>query len=73
VLHIRQVALNCVLGAMMCVLQSSDVHSHGARRGLEFKHIDPNLFAFCKKVSEEMRVSFQSRTAFIYCALRVVP
>jgi hypothetical protein len=57
VLHIRQVALICVLGARMCVLQSSDVHFHGARRGLEFKHIDPNLFAFCKKVSEEMRVS----------------
>lgn len=28
------------------------------RRGLEFKHIDPNLFNFCKKVGEEMRVSF---------------
>jgi hypothetical protein len=30
------------------------------RRGLEFKHIDPNLFTFCKKVAEEMRVSAQT-------------
>jgi hypothetical protein len=49
------------LGGRICCIQSpypSIVLSCCCiRRGLEFKHIDPNLFAFCKKVSEEMRVS----------------
>jgi hypothetical protein len=26
------------------------------RRGLDYENIDPNLFAFCKQVGEEMRV-----------------
>ena len=29
------------------------------RRGLEFQHIDPNMFNFCKPLIEEMQVSSQ--------------
>jgi len=36
------------------------------RRGLEFKHIDPNLFNFCKKVGEEMRDWYSDRVGVIY-------
>jgi hypothetical protein len=29
------------------------------RRGLEFQHIDPNMFNFCKPLIEEMQVNSQ--------------
>ena len=40
------------------------------RRGLQFKHIDPNMFNFCKKVAEEMRVTRKPADLLIlHCAL----
>eukprot|EP00600_Ochromonadales_sp_CCMP1393_P006258 CAMPEP_0174961800 /NCGR_PEP_ID=MMETSP0004_2-20121128/4439_1 /TAXON_ID=420556 /ORGANISM="Ochromonas sp., Strain CCMP1393" /LENGTH=287 /DNA_ID=CAMNT_0016210281 /DNA_START=162 /DNA_END=1025 /DNA_ORIENTATION=+ len=36
------------------------------RRGLEFEHIDPNLYQFCRKASDDMRYFYENRVGALY-------